>query len=73
MITARPLSSLLVIAGVSQAVVFPAVQWGVGAPLFYLESTVLVVSDLALSAVPLNFVSLAGGEFGRNPDALASK
>ena len=72
-ITARPLSPILAIVGVSQAVASPAVQGRVGTPLFYLESTVLVVSDLALSAVPLNFVSLAGGEFGRNPDALASK
>jgi len=53
-ITARPLSLLLVIVGVSQAVASPAVQGGVGTPLFYLESTVLVVSDLALLAVPLN-------------------
>ena len=72
-ITARPPSPLLVVVGVSQAVASPAVHCGVGTPLFYLESTVLVVSDLALSAVPLNFVSLACGKFGRNPDAVASK
>ena len=72
-ITARPLSPFPVIVGVSRAVASHAVQGGVGTPLFYLESTVLVVSDLALSAVLLNFVSLACGEFGQNPDALASK
>ena len=72
-ITARPLSPFPVVVGVSRAVASPAVHCGVGTPLFYLELTVLVVSDLALSAVPLNFVSLECGEFGRNPDALASK
>ena len=39
-ITARPPSPLLVVVGVSQAVASPAVHCGVGAPLFYLESTV---------------------------------
>ena len=42
-ITARPPSPLLVVVGVSQAVASPAVHCGVGTPLFYLESTVLVV------------------------------
>ena len=62
-----------VIVGVSQAVAFfSAVHGGVCAPLFHLQSAVPVAGDLVLSAVVLDFVSSACGQFGQNPHALAS-